>query len=130
MSKIEVLKKEFVEYYKDVPVQKYAAMFIGRDEDTVIRWKGKDQEFADAVRRAKADWVRKKVIATKAEFALEKLAKELFNEASESDYDRAIRTTNINPNAPKAKQVANEVLEIMMKKYAMPPTDEEDDLDL
>ncbi len=73
------LKNDYVNYFKDVPVQKYAAMFIGRDEDTIIRWKKEDSEFADAVMKSKAEWIRKKVLATKAEFALERLASEVFS---------------------------------------------------
>lgn len=36
---IDELKKKYVEYFTDVPIQKYAAMAIGRDEDTIILWK-------------------------------------------------------------------------------------------
>lgn len=73
------LKREYVRYFLDVPIQKYAAMAIARDEDTIIRWRKDDPKFADAVQRAKANWIRKKVIATKAEFALERLESEIFS---------------------------------------------------
>ena len=33
------LKEKFLEYYKDLPVQKLAAGYVGRDEDTIILWK-------------------------------------------------------------------------------------------
>lgn len=79
MAPASELKKMYVDYYRSVPVQRYAAMYIGRDEDTVIRWRKEDQNFADAVEKAKAEWVRKKVMATKAEFALERLEREVFN---------------------------------------------------
>jgi len=75
---IKQLKDEYVAYFADVPVQKYAAMAIARNEDTILRWKKKDKRFADAVLRAKAQWVRKKLIVTKAEYALERLEKEVF----------------------------------------------------
>lgn len=80
---IKTLKQEYVDYYKDVPVQKYAAMAVGRDEDTIMRWRGADQDFADAVKRAKAEWVRKKMLAVKAEFALERLEKDVFTPKEE-----------------------------------------------
>lgn len=75
---IEALKIKYLAYYEDVPIQKYAAMAIARDEDTVIRWRKEDAEFADAVQIAKAKWIRKKVLSSKAEFALERLEKEIF----------------------------------------------------
>lgn len=75
---VQRLKTEYLAYFEDVPVQKYAAMYIQRDEDTVIRWKKEDPEFADRVQRAKAIWIRKKAIAIKAEFALERLESEVF----------------------------------------------------
>ncbi len=84
MSKYSIneLKQSYVKYYEDVPVQCYAALYIGRDEDTIIRWRKEDSSFAEAVQRAKAEWVRKKVIATKAEFALERLEKSIFSQHS------------------------------------------------
>lgn len=78
-SNIDDLKKKYIDYFEDVPIQKYAAMAVGRDEDTIIRWKKEDTDFADSVQRAKAEWVRKKVLATKAEFALERLEREVFS---------------------------------------------------
>lgn len=75
---IKLLKEKYIEYFSEVPVQKYAAMYIGRDEDTIIRWRKHDKDFADAVERSKAEWIRKKVMATKAEFALERLDNSMF----------------------------------------------------
>lgn len=76
---IQRLKQDYVAYFEDVPVQKYAAMAIGRDEDTIIRWRKDDPDFAEAVLKAKAEFIRKKVLATKAEFALERLEREVFS---------------------------------------------------
>lgn len=92
-DRLGTLKQRYIEYYSDVPVQKYAAMAIGRNEDTIIRWRNEDSEFADAVQMAKAEWVRKRVLATKAEFALERLEKDVFSarggESSSSSSDSA-----------------------------------------
>lgn len=79
---IKKLKQSYIAYYKDVPVQKYAAMSISRNEDTIIRWKHDDPSFADAVEKARADWVRNKMLSTKAEFALERLEKSVFSQHS------------------------------------------------
>ena len=82
MKKINELKKHYVEYFEDVPVQRYAAEYIGRDEDTIIRWKKQDRQFAESIQRAKAIWIRKVFVKTKAEFALEKLEAEVFNKSA------------------------------------------------
>jgi len=115
------LKEEYVEYYADVPVQKYAAMSIARNEDTIIRWRKEDPDFADAVQRAHATWVRKKVLATRAEYALERIEKEIFSERSTvkletSAYDRYVQENTIDPNTPQSKQLAKETLDILLAR--------------
>lgn len=77
------LKQKYLSYYKDLPVQKYAAMYIGRDEDTIIVWKKQDSDFSDAVQGARAEWVRRKASKARVEFALERLEKEIFAERKE-----------------------------------------------
>src|SRR3990167_1853514 len=89
---IKQLKVDYIEFYKDCPIQRYAADYIGRDEDTIIRWRTIDAKFADAVKRARADWVRKNVLKTKAEFALERLEHEIF--------DKEVVGVQINMPAP------------------------------
>lgn len=81
---IIALKKKFVEYYRDVPVQKYACMAIGRTEECVINWKREDPEFLNAVLEAESEWVKKNVLAAKAEFQLERMRKEIF--AQQTDH--------------------------------------------
>jgi hypothetical protein len=115
------LKNEYIKYYQDVPVQRYAAMFIAKDEDTIIRWRKEDSDFADAVLKAKAEWIRKKVIATKAEFALERLEKSVFSQNSTievevSAYDNFVANNQIDPNAPNAKALSNRICEILMEE--------------
>lgn len=80
---IRALKEQYISYFADVPVQKYAAMYIGRDEDTIIRWRKDDPAFADSVKRAEADFIRKKMLAVKSEFALERLFKQVFTQKEE-----------------------------------------------
>jgi hypothetical protein len=79
---IKQLKADYIGFFKDCPIQRYAADYIGRDEDTIIRWRKNDPDFSEAVKRAKADWVRKKVMQTKAEFALERLESEIFGKTA------------------------------------------------
>lgn len=77
---LQNLKDEYVKYFEDVPVQKYAAQYIGRDEDTIIRWKHTDTQFADRIKKAESKWVRRKLLKTKAEFALERLQASIFKQ--------------------------------------------------
>lgn len=124
---IQELKDEYVDYYRDVPIQKYAAMFIGRDEDTVIRWRKEDGDFADAVQRARAEWVRKRVIGAKAEFALERLEKELFSPAAApttqvSIYAQTVESIQArDPNTPDNKSLVDETLALLMEKTKRKP---------
>ncbi len=109
---INELKKNFLAYYQDVPVQRYAAEFIGRDEDTIIRWKNEDTQFADAVKKSRANWVRKKFIDTKAEFALERLEKEIF---SINKNIEITRVTEIIPD-PKLAERYTEFIKFQTKQ--------------
>lgn len=82
-KKIEELKAQYLEYFKELPVQRYAAMYVSRDEDTILRWKAEDSEFAERVNQLRAQWVAKKVSKAKVEFALERLEKSAFRESKE-----------------------------------------------
>lgn len=84
---IELLKNKFVEYFRDVPVQKYAAMYIGRTEQTIINWLKEDEDFFNRVQEARADWVKRKAGKVRAEFALERLEKEIWSERKEVTVD-------------------------------------------
>jgi len=121
MSTITELKHDYVKYYEDVPVQRYAAMYIGRDEDTIIRWRKDDPTFAESIMRAKAEWIRKRVIATKAEFALERLEKNIFSEKSslpveQASYEQAIANSTINPNDPKWLAISQQITDQLMEE--------------
>ncbi len=78
-------KEKFIEYFRDVPVQKYAAMYVGITEQTATVWLKEDPEFLKKVQEARADWVKKKALDTKAEFALERLEHEVWKERKETD---------------------------------------------
>lgn len=114
-NNITKLKEMYVDYYADVPVQKYAAMSIGRDEDTIIRWKKEDGVFADSVEKAKAEWIRRRLLTTKAEFALERLEKSVFSEKSTIEVGSANTLKPIDPNTPENINLANESLRILME---------------
>lgn len=79
----KALKDAYVNYYSDVPVQKYAAMYIGKTEATIINWLKADEEFYNRVQNARASWVKKQALKAKAEFKLERLEKEVWKESIE-----------------------------------------------
>ncbi len=113
---IAELKAEYVKYYADVPVQKYAAMAIARNEDTIMRWRHEDPDFADAVQMAHAEWIRKRMLATKAEFALERLEKSVFAPTATIELQHQAQLAPENPNNPEGKQLVAETLEILMAR--------------
>jgi hypothetical protein len=116
------LKREYIKYYVDLPVQRYAAMAIARDEDTIIRWRREDQEFADSILRAKAEWIRKKVIATKAEFALERLEKEIFSPSATVEIYSQVQPQPIDPNSIYGKELAEASLNVLMEMTKRKPS--------
>ena len=78
------LKIKFLEYYKDLPVQKLAAESVGRNEDSILRWKKEDTDFADQMLNARAEWAMKlsKGIRSK-EWLLERVIKDHFSPRQE-----------------------------------------------
>ncbi|EKD43527.1 MAG: hypothetical protein ACD_72C00242G0005 [uncultured bacterium] len=74
-------KTKFLEYYRHLPIQKFAAEAIGRSEDTICDWKNKDPNFANHLGRAKSAWVLEKAEKVKsAEWLLERIVSEYFKE--------------------------------------------------
>lgn len=75
------LKAKYLDYYSKLPIQKLAADFIGKDEDTIIRWKKDDMSFADQVASAKSAWALEKASKVKStEWLLERVLNEHFTE--------------------------------------------------
>lgn len=79
-----VLKEKFLEYFREVPIQKYAGAWIGRSEDTIKRWKEEDSDFADQIEIEKANYLKKKLIRVQSpEWIIERLFKDHFSTRSE-----------------------------------------------
>jgi hypothetical protein len=89
MKKTNTKKKEkFLEYFKQLPVQKLAANYIGVDEDTISLWKKADSEFSDQIDQAKADWAMRKSKGVKSnEWLLERIMKDHFAEKKPGEKD-------------------------------------------
>lgn len=83
-KELSKLKRKFFEYYGKLPVQKLAAEFIGKDEDTITNWKKNDKKFSDMLGSLKSEWVLENVGKVKsAEWLLERILKEYFAEKKE-----------------------------------------------
>lgn len=79
MTDNKELKIKFLEYFSEVPIQRYAAAFIGRSEDTITDWKRADSEFSDQVELAKAEYLRKQLGKVRSrEWIIERLFKDHF----------------------------------------------------
>jgi len=82
MDKNKEKKEQFLAYYRDLPVQRLAAASIGKNEDTIIRWKNDDAEFADEIEIAAAQWAMKQVKGVRSrEWLLERLMRGHFGQA-------------------------------------------------
>ncbi len=82
------LKIKFIEYYSKLPIQKLAAEAIGKDEDTIIRWKNNDKKFADQVASAKSAWALENAGKVKStEWLLERVMHDHFGEKKDEEDD-------------------------------------------
>jgi len=78
------LKEKFLTYFKGTPIQKYAAAYIGKSEDTITDWKKEDSDFSDQIEKLKAEYIQqklKKVVSP--EWILERLFKNHFSKRQE-----------------------------------------------
>lgn len=83
-KQIKELKVKFLEYFKQLPIQKLAAASIGKSEDTITDWKHADSDFSDQVENAKAAWALENVKKVKSrEWTLERVMKDHFAQRSE-----------------------------------------------
>lgn len=72
-----VLKEKFLEYYSKMPIKKYAAYSVGRDEDTILIWQKDDSDFSDRIKILKADYLLNKANRLPATFIIPLLFREL-----------------------------------------------------
>ncbi len=87
LKQLSKLKLEFLGYYSKLPIQKLAAEFIGKDEDTITNWKKKDKVFRTMIASTKSQWALNKVgMVKKSEWLLERILKEHFSEKKEVEH--------------------------------------------
>ena len=82
------LKRKFLEYYVKLPIQKLAAEFIGKSENTITNWKNNDKRFCDQIGTAKSQWALENVSKVKStEWLLERVMNDHFGEKKELNRD-------------------------------------------
>jgi len=80
----EKLKGQFLEYFRECPIKKYAAASIGRSEDTIANWEKEDADFSVCIDRVRADFLKKnlKLVRSK-EWILERMFKDYFSQRTD-----------------------------------------------
>ena len=85
-KEIQRLKVEYLKYYSELPIQKLAAESIGRDEQTIIRWRKQDENFDNQTKNAKSAWAMKNSKGVKSkEWLLERVMKDHFSPKTNLD---------------------------------------------
>lgn len=74
----EEIKQKYIDYYRNCPIQRYAAAAVGVSERTIIRWREKDVNFVNRIEAAKSLWIKDRVSKMSPEKALEKIEAEIF----------------------------------------------------
>jgi len=78
-DKNKELKVKFLEYFRQLPIQKLAAASIGKSEDTITDWKRADSDFSDQIEQAKAEWALSNIKRVQSrEWLLERLMNDHF----------------------------------------------------
>jgi len=82
------LKRKFIEYYAKLPIQKLAAEYIGKSEDTICDWKNNDKDFANQIASTKSAWALENVGKVKStEWLLERVMHDHFGEKKDKEDD-------------------------------------------
>ena len=80
------LKEKFLEYYRQLPIQKLAAATIGKSEDTITDWKAQDSDFSCQIEDARAQWALDKVKKVPSkEWLLDRILNDHFGPRSKTD---------------------------------------------
>lgn len=107
LKKIEVLKNIAIAAAESVYNYKLIARSIGRDEDTLIKWRAADTDFADKLEEARVRFLEKNIRASRPEFLLERLEPDIFKERKHVEGDQTITiVTRKHGEQPKATEDA------------------------
>lgn len=94
---IAIAAAEAVYHYKLI------ARSVNRDEDTLIKWRKADPDFADRLEQGRLRFIKKNVAIAKPEFLLERLEPELFKERKEQELNHNGNVSFVN-DVPRPKK--------------------------
>lgn len=77
LEDIAILKERFLAYYAEMPIKRYAAYSIGRNEDTTLGWERTDPAFSERIDKAKAAYLLLKAKKLQPSFIVPLLFREL-----------------------------------------------------
>lgn len=77
VANIARLKEKFLSYYAKMPIKRYGAYYVGRDEDTILLWEKNDSEFSERIKELKAEYLLQKAKTLRSEFIIPLLFREL-----------------------------------------------------
>jgi len=87
IRELSKLKSKFIEYFSELPIQKLAAKFIGKSENTICNWKKNDKRFCDRLLKAESQWALDNARSVKSkEWLLERIMKEHFGESVKVEF--------------------------------------------
>lgn len=104
---IAELKKEYLDFYADCPKQSLAAQYIMRSSECITDWKAADPEFASMILQAEANFARKELRKTGAEW---KLARILGKHFKEPDQNINVNLNTDGYSDEELKAIVNSVL--------------------
>ncbi len=73
-KELAILNGESLYHYKLI------ARSIGRDEDTLLRWRSEDKDFADKMEVARTAFIQKQMGKARPDFLLERLERDIFGQ--------------------------------------------------
>lgn len=80
------LKEKFLDYFRQLPIQKLAAGVIGKSEDTITNWKNEDPDFSGQIDSAKSEWALDKTKKVQSrEWLLERVINDHFGNKTKQD---------------------------------------------
>lgn len=77
------LKEAVISYLGEVPVYKWAAKAVKKNQDTIKDWRKEDPDFNDQCEAKISEFVRRTVKRAKPEFQLERLLRNDFSQRTE-----------------------------------------------
>lgn len=100
-------KEQVIEYLRRFPFYKWAAKFVGRDEDTLEKWRKDDPDFGERVEIARSEGIRYWGGRATPDLILKSADPETFRERKEVDITTKGEILNVYRYGDRPVTVAN-----------------------